>query len=315
MNFLRIRFVIPNHYSLLIENDKQITIKIEGESIIFTIATSESTSYRTYTFKSNDFDFEITNETIQKIIDSLYLISLEFDIGILINPDLKSSWFAKSMLEELKLQHGVNVEDDFIGVKVVPSQTIFIGSGPMTIHSSSSIKRFEELFNKYIGLKYKKSERLLRAIEIYNSSTYLNVVNQSARFILLMSAIEALIEQEKVSKRLQNSLDSYIKRINSLKIDQEEKISIIGSINYLKSISIKRSGKILVKSLLTNEKKYNGFLPPTFFSKAYDLRSIFVHEGITKTKDLNIKTIQMQDFVKDIMKAYFEKKLENKNPT
>lgn len=307
MNILRIRFLLPNNYSFSLENNQQLTIDIDRKSLIFSISTSESTSYRTYTLKSNDFDFPMSDETVQKIVDSLYLASLEFGNGILINPDLKSSWFAKSFLEEMKSQNSVNIEDDFIGAQVVPSGTLFIGSNPVTIHSNSSFKTFEELLNKYIGIRYRKSEKLIRAIEIYNSSTYLNIVNHSARFILLMTSIEALIDQKKVSKRLQNSLDSYINRINRLKINKEEKTSIVGSLGQQKKISIKRSGKILVEYLLNNDKKYNGFLPSVFFSKAYDLRSNFVHEGKTKTKELNIRTIQMQDFVRDMMKAYFEK--------
>ncbi|HUX56304.1 MAG TPA: hypothetical protein VMV77_04980 [Bacteroidales bacterium] len=248
----------------------------------------------------------MNDETVQKIVDSLYLTSLEFGVGILINPDLKSSWFTKSFLEEMKSKNGMNIEDEFIGAQVVPSGTIFIGSNPVTIHSESSFKIFEELLNKYIRIKYRKSEKLIRAIEIYNSSTYLNIVNHSARFILLMTSIEALIDQKKVSKRLQNSLDSYIKRINRLKINSEEKTSIVGSLGLQKKGSIKRSGKILVEYLLDNDKRYNGFLPSAFFSKAYDLRSNFVHFGKTKSKDLNIRTIQMQEFVKDMLKSYFE---------
>ena len=307
MNILRIRFVIPNHYSFALEDNQQLTMQLDNESLIFDINTAESTSYRIYTFKSDDFDFMISDDTIKKIVDSFYLVGLEFDIGILINPDLKSSWVGKSFLEEIKQQSGRNVEDDFIGAKIVPSGSLFIGSSPPTLHGKSSFKTFEELLNKYIGLKYQNTENLLRASEIYNSATYLNIVNSSALFILLMSAIEALIDQEKVSKRLQNSVNSYIKRIDELKIDREEKASMVGSLGLLKKMSIKRSGKLLVDYLLDNNKKYNDFLPSTFFSKAYDLRSNFVHEGKTQTRDLNIRTIQMQTFVKDIMKAYFEK--------
>jgi hypothetical protein len=268
---------------------------------------SESPSYRSYVFKSNEFDFPIDDELIQKIINSLYLTSLDFGNGLLINPNLKSSWIAKSFLADLKSQHGVNIEDDFIGVKVLPSDTKIMGAGPVTLHGKSSIKIFEEGLNKYINLNFTNSEKIIRAIEIYNSSTYLNIVNKSAGFILHMTAIEALIDQPKVSKRLQNSINSYLNRVNQLKIGKEEKSSINGSLNLLKKMSIKRSGKYLVESLLDTDKKYNGFSPSEFFSKAYDLRSNFVHFGITKTKDLDIKTIQMQSFTSDLLKAYFNK--------
>jgi hypothetical protein len=307
MSILRIKFVIPTGYSFDLENFTDFSINFNQYSLRFEISMSESESYRSYIFKSNEFDFTFEDEQIQKIIDSLYLISLEFGNGLLINSNLKSSWVAKSFLEELISEHKVNFEDDFIGVKVLPKDTIIMSSGPITIHCKSSIKSFEEGLNKYVNLKFSNSEKIIRAIEIYNSSSYLNVVNQSARFILQMTAIEALIEQPKVSKRLQNSIDSYRKRVKLLKIKSDEKSSIIGSLSLLKNTSIKRSGKLLVQNILGNERKYNGFSPCDFFSKAYDLRSNFVHFGMTKTKELDIKTIQMQTFTSDLLKAYFNK--------
>jgi hypothetical protein len=307
MNFLRVKFIIPKSSSFLVEPDQKLKLDLEQGSLIFSIGASEADIFRSYTFKSNDFDFQISEETVQKIIDSLYLLCLEMDIGILINSDLRFSWFSESVRTEIKLEKGISIENDFIGASVVPSGTIFIGSNPITISSNLNFTRFEGLFNKYMRLKLQKSEKLIRAIEIYNSSNYLTIINQSGRFILLMSAVESLIDQPRGSKRLQFSLDSYIKRIKKLKIESEEKDSIVGSLFLLKNASIKRSGKILVKFLLDNEKRYNGFQPSTFFSKSYDLRSKFVHYGITKTTDLNIKNIQMQDFVKDLLIAYFEK--------
>jgi hypothetical protein len=307
MNILRIKFVMPTQSSFDLDGFNEFSIKLSDQSLKFKISTSESSSYRTYILKSNEFDFNFNDLAIEKVINSLYLTSLDFGNGILMNPNLKSSWFAKTFLEELKLQHGVNMEDDFIGVRIIPSNTKFVGSPPLTLHAKSSIRVFEDSMNSYLNLEYTNSDNLIRAIEIYNSSNYLNVVNQSARFILYMSAIEALIEQKKVSKRLESSLSSYINRIKHLIIDNEEKTSIIGSLNRLKKMSIKRSGKILVRALISSDKKYNGFSPEDFFSKAYDLRSNFVHYGITSTKELDIKNIQMQTFTSDLLKEYFKK--------
>jgi hypothetical protein len=122
-----------------------------------------------------------------------------------------------------------------------------------------------------------------------------------------MSAVEALIEPGNVSEILQRTVDSFIKEVIKLKIDDEEKNSIQGSLSFLKKTSITKSGKLLVRSLLNDNKKYNDFPPEIFFNKAYNLRSEFVHKGFTKTRDLDIRNIQLQDFVGDILKAYFEK--------
>lgn len=305
MDFLRIRFVIPEHYFLKIEDNQTLDLKVDQRLLHFKITSSEANIYRIYTLDSKPFDFIINSTSIQKIIDSLYLLCTELDYGVLINPNLSSSWFNKSHFNEINPE--IRIENNFIGAKVFPSGTKFIGSNPVSLHASSSLEKFETLLNKYVGLEHQNSENLIRAIEIYNTSIYLNIVNQTARFILLMTAIESLIEQPKVSKRLQNSLDSYIKRIKKLKIKSNEKASIQGSLYNLKKTSIKKSGKILVESLLDNDKKYNEFSPAVFFSHAYDLRSKFVHSGVTKTKYLDIRHNQLQSFVKDIIKSYFDK--------
>jgi hypothetical protein len=306
MKFLRIKFVIPRGYSFANENNYKFTLVLNQGTLTFSIEISENDPYRTYVFKSNDFNFDIPEETIQNIHDALYLLCVEFDIGILLTPDLTTSFIPKSAITEMK-GSGSTVVHDFFGVKLIPSGTLIASIFDVKVSLASNIKYFEGLLNKYVRLKYKKSDALIRALEIYNSSFYISGKNQSARFILLMSSIETLIVQPKVSKRLQRSLDTYIKRVKRLSIENEERESVIGSLTQLKEISISRSGKYLVRHLLDDEKLYNGFLPVTFFNKAYNLRSRFVHYGITKTKDLDIRTIQMQGFVKDILKAYLEK--------
>jgi hypothetical protein len=306
MKFLRIKFVIPRGYSFANENNYKFTLVLNQGALTFTIEISENDPYRTYVFKSNDFNFDIPEETIQKIRDALYLLCVEFDIGILLTPDLTTSFIPESAITEMK-GSGSTVVHDFFGVNQLPSGTLIAGIFDVKVSLASGINYFEELLNKYVSLKYKKSDALIRALEIYNSSFYISGKNQSARFILLMSAIETLIKQPKVSKRLQRSLVSYVKRVKRLKIIDEERESVIGSLNQLKEISINRGGKNLVRHLLNDKKLYNGFIPVTFFNKAYTLRSNFVHSGITKTKDLDIRTIQMQVFVKDILRAYFEK--------
>lgn len=307
MDILRINFIVQSGFSFQVKHNQKITLNTDQGILKFKISKTEADSLNIYCFQSLPFKFKLTEKAVEEIVDSLYLLSLELDIGILINPDLKSSWIAKSLLDELKLQYGIDFYDDFIGAKVVKAKSTFIASPPINLRISTPIENFEDLLNKYYGLKYRKSEQLFRAIEIYNSSTYLTIVNRPGRFILQMTAIEALINQTQVSTRLKNSLDSYIKRVQKLKIRYDEKQSILGSLSHLKKNSIKQSGRLLVENLLDNKKLYNGYLPSAFFSKAYDLRSQFVHNGKTKTKDLDIKTANIQDFTKDLLKAYLNK--------
>jgi hypothetical protein len=307
MEILVIKFVVPRHYSLSTPDNQQLKLELPQGQLVFDISEIDATIYRCYTLKSNNLEFKITKETVSKIWDSLYLLCLEFDISILSNPDLISFYIPNQTIEEINKVSKINITPDFMGVQLVPFNTAFMGSGPVTLLAESDIKKFEELFNKYVNLNFKECDRIIRALEIYNSSNYLTGVNQSARFILLMSAIECLIEQDEVSTEAKFFIKNAQKEINNLQIQKSEMDSLRSSLGFLKRISIRQSGKKLVESLLNQEGKYNEYSPNDFFDKAYELRSRFVHDGLTKTDFLNMKTNELQRFTKDLLTNYFNK--------
>jgi hypothetical protein len=157
MDFLRIRLIVPGRNNFINNDGQVLTLNLDQGKLTFRVTMFEASFYRIYTFHSNDFDFKLDDEAIQRISDSLYLLCLEFPIGILINPNLKTVWTSPSLREEIKLKVGHAVEDDYIGVKVFPSDTVFVGGSSPSVQLNTNLKTFEEVFNKYCSIRYQKS--------------------------------------------------------------------------------------------------------------------------------------------------------------
>lgn len=148
MSFIRIKFIVPLTYYFPSKEQNELTLKIGQWTFSFSISSIEASDFRTYTLKSNEFDFEVGDETVQRIRDTLYLLCLDMSIGILLNPERKFSWISESYLSELSTLNNANVIGDFIGVKVIPSETICVTAPLPKVMGSIDIQTFEELFNK-----------------------------------------------------------------------------------------------------------------------------------------------------------------------
>jgi hypothetical protein len=307
MEILLLKFAVPKDVSLSIDKKESIILQIPGGQIKLKISVNETILYRNYILRSDDLEIQVSEETIKRIWDSLYLLCIELDISILIDPGLISFYIPRQTLEEMSQISKLDVQQDFIGVKKLTPQSVLVSSGPVTILCESDINIFEKLLNKYVNLSFSKSDRILRAIQIYNSSNYLTIVNYSARFILLISAVESLIEPNEVSGELSSFIEKTQSAASKLNIDRKEIETFRSRLGNLRKESIRRSGLKLIEQLLDDSKKYNGYSPSKFFDLAYELRSKFVHEGHTKTELLDMKNNQLQTFTKDLITNYFNK--------
>jgi len=305
MDCLRIKFVLPANQPIGFRKNESLVLNTPEGKINLNINTGKIGINNYYVLKSEPLKEKLSNTTINKIKDSLYLTILENDIGLLINPKI-ASVFTKYGKEYISQIFGKKVESDFYGVDIVDCETKFPSSNPRVV-ARMSLDKFAEVLNKGLNSNYLPDEKLIRAIELYNSTRYLSRINISGRFILQVSAIECLIDQESVSKDIIDILDRAIKEVCNSKIDKNEKDSIQGSLRFLKKESIKRSGKNLIRELFKNSgESFSNLAPEEFFSKAYDLRSKLVHEGRTSTKFMNIDNPQLQSFTRTCIIRYFE---------
>ena len=134
---------------------------------------------------------------------------------------------------------------------------------------------FVNNLNMAIDSRPALNERETIAFTLFNASFF--QPTSDSRFILLVMAIEALIEPIKRSNDTVALVDSLIQQTKSSHLEGNEKNSVIGGLRWLRKESINQAGKRLVTERLGLEAKYENLSPADFFAKCYQIRSDLVH--------------------------------------
>ena len=145
------------------------------------------------------------------------------------------------------------------------------------------------------------NQREWLALDLFNGSFFQESID--TRFLLLMMALEALIDQPKRSEAAIRFLDSVIQDIKLLDdVISDEKDSLVSSMAFLKKESIGQTGKKLVQIKLEG-REYAGHSPEKFFSLCYRLRSQLVHGAVPyPTLDqVNSVVATLECFVSDLI--------------
>lgn len=170
-------------------------------------------------------------------------------------------------------ERGQFVEDE-PGVLVFPSE-----KEPHFVETSSSgwagfgPARVAELIGGVdeVGGPLRPSEQT--AFELYSSSQTATSID--AQFILLMMAVEAVIEPQPRSDVTVAHVDDLMRQTSSADLPAEEKQSLKTTLQFGRQESIGQAGRRLTRAL--RPKLYLDQEPDRFFSKAYSLRSRLVH--------------------------------------
>lgn len=117
------------------------------------------------------------------------------------------------------------------------------------------------------------SELEQTAFELYSSS--FSNVSSDARFIVLMMALETLIEPQPREVAVVTHVDSMIELTRHADLPDAQKQSLLGSLEYMRLDSIGQAGRRLAATL--GERHYADMPAVRFFTHCYTLRSRLVH--------------------------------------
>lgn len=197
-------------------------------------------------------------------------------IGVDFGIRAAKSSFTRYGLQWMEGRSGVRVLNNVHGLMVYetepPPRFMAVSATPMICANCDS---FVNNLHRAIKAQPLLSERELISFSLFNASFF--QPTSDTRFILLVMAIEALIEPKSRTENAVALVDSLIEQTKSSNCEQNEKNSVIGSLNWLRKESINRAGKRLVAERLGSEQKYEELSPPDFFGKCYKLRSDLVH--------------------------------------
>jgi hypothetical protein len=136
-----------------------------------------------------------------------------------------------------------------------------------------------------------------------------------ARFLTLMSGIEALIETAPRSQELVEMVEAFRERVGALPdrtADAATKTAIVSALQWLKRESIGQAGRRLAQEV--DDKQYLGKPAVKFFKDIYALRSEILHTGATRSSDVDLLAVAnaTSDFLADVLRARIERRTGRK---
>lgn len=111
------------------------------------------------------------------------------------------------------------------------------------------------------------------AYDLYSSS--FSAVSSDARFIVLMMALETLVDPQPRDAQVVGHVNTLIEQTQQSGLPDNEVRSLVGSLKYLLQESIGQAGRRLTRILGT--RRYMDLAPGKFFTRCYTLRSRLVH--------------------------------------
>lgn len=142
-------------------------------------------------------------------------------------------------------------------------------------------------------------ERSLLACEMYAASHFMP--SEDSRFLMLMIAVEALIEAGTRSAAQVEAIDGLVEHLASLSLSEEDRRSLTQTIAGLKTESINSAGKRLAATL--GDRTYASKSPKRFFRDCYDARSDLVHGNLGRPGAEKIRGLvgPLEHFVRDLV--------------
>ena len=218
----------------------------------------------------------------KRALHTLLICGVEEKIGINVGYEKSSGGMTQQYLKKIEDKFGVKCKNSVPGLCVYEEGTVFVtpfGSGIALKSVEGFINSFKKAFSKSCDL----SEKETLAFELYNMSYFESTPR--ARFLTLVICIEVLCDQVKRNPESLDLVEQFISLTMDSGLPKKEIVSLKGSLERLKNISISQSGKNLVQRQL-GDVSYGGKIAKQFFQHCYDIRSIMVHDGKAEFKHL-----------------------------
>lgn len=159
---------------------------------------------------------------------------------------------------------------------------------------------FKDAFLEAIKQGLTLSDRERVSLSLFHASFF--QPTEDSRFLLLVMAVEALIELLPKSLQAHQRIDEFMQQIRTSPLDSSEKESLLTSLCWMKKESIRQAGRRLVISRL-GEKTYRDKPAAKFFSYVYDLRSKLVHGRPPEFEEIHGVVGIMEVFVSELLTA------------
>jgi len=164
----------------------------------------------------------------------------------------------------------------------------------------TTLEKFTSAYSKSLRASPTISQRHELSYTLFNGSFFQPTAD--SRFLLLVMAVEALIQPRRRPDESFNYIRSLIQQTKNATLTQIEKESILGTLKFLCNESISQAGRRTVSDKL-GDRKYFEKTPADFFKFCYGIRSDLVHGNLpTPTLEEVSRTAAILEvFVSDLL--------------
>lgn len=234
-------------------------------------------------------------------IGALILGMISEFVGIDFGNRSPAGWFSPAGLELFSASNpDLRPYNDIAGLLVAPQspEPVFIRVQASAIagkNGDAIAAHIREAFSQQVG----PDERSLLACEMYAASHLMP--SEDSRFLMLMIAVEALIEAGTRPPAQVQAIDALAGHVAALELSEEERGSLRQTLAGLKTESINSAGKRLAATL--GDGKYGGKPPKPFFVDCYGVRSSLVHGNLGRANAETIRGLigPLEHLVRDLV--------------
>ena len=225
-----------------------------------------------------------------QVKESVLCFGAKFRMGIDVGKDKATSFLGKVIKDEILKSHGVRVIDDVHGISVYDEEyPVSCGSASgIVLFCSRKADFFLDELSKLIAAPKTINEKTKLAMELLTSSYF--ETSPRSRFLTLILAAEALLEPEDRHEKIKSLVDELKTLTRASELSEEDKSSIIGTINWLYKDSISKSLTKMANAHLQG-KQYDNLEASKFISKCYEARSKLVHTGSVEESRYSIGSL------------------------
>ncbi|WP_157407746.1 hypothetical protein [Arthrobacter sp. ZBG10] len=234
-------------------------------------------------------------------ISALTLGTISELVGIEFSERSAPNFFTQAVLEWVKPANpDAQAYPDITGLQVVPQSPppVFVRAEANGIGFKNGDAIAAHARETY-GQEADPDKRSLLACEMYAASHFMP--SDDSRFLMLMIAVEALIETGNRSAEQMNAIEGLIDHLASLSLPEGDRQSLAQTLNGLKKESINSAAKRLAAVL--GSQPYGEKSPKRFFRDCYNARSALVHGSLERPAAETIRELiwPLEYFVRDLV--------------
>lgn len=210
-------------------------------------------------------------------------------------------------LQMLEAQTQNRVLNDFHGLMTYECEPRprFVRAGPITPIVG---KNGQDLFDAIHATREEAptpNPVISLAFDLFSAS-FFQGSSADARFLMLMMALETLLDPQPRSLKAREHVERLIQLTKESGLPDREVNSLVGSLNWLRNESIQSAGRRLAAKL--GDKTYMDQSPTVFFITCYELRGRLVHGSSPRPRRQQVDPIaaNLERFVGELLRSWDE---------